>query len=507
MMRASGILLPISSIPSNYGIGCFSKEAYAFVDQLAEAGQKYWQILPLGPTGYGDSPYQSFSTFAGNPYFIDLEELIQRDLLTAAECAECDWGGSKSYVDYEKVYLSRFSLLRKAYRRFYQMDGKEKELQLIREEMEAFEKEQGFWLADYCLYMAVKDSLEGISWNQWPEDLKTRKPEALAKAREELKEDISFYAFQQFWFYRQWNRLKKYANDRGIKIIGDLPIYVAFDGADAWANPDLFQFDEEATPAAVAGCPPDAFSATGQLWGNPLYNWEYHKKTGYNWWILRMAHCMKLYDKVRIDHFRGFDEYYSIPYGAKTAHGGHWEKGPGIRLFRKVRECLGEKEIIAEDLGYVTDSVRRLVQESGYPGMKVIEFAFDSRDTGSANDYLPHNYTQNSVVYTGTHDNETLTGWFRDIRPEERRMVRSYLNDFHTSDEEIYWDLVCMAMRSVSKLCVIPMQDYLGYDNRARINQPSTLGKNWKWRLKKGAFSAELIRKIREMTARYGRCC
>ena len=255
MMRASGILLPISSIPSNYGIGCFSKEAYAFVDQLAEAGQKYWQILPLGPTGYGDSPYQSFSTFAGNPYFIDLEELIQRDLLTAAECAECDWGGSKSYVDYEKVYLSRFSLLRKAYRRFYQMDGKEKELQLIREEMEAFEKEQGFWLADYCLYMAVKDSLEGISWNQWPEDLKTRKPEALAKAREELKEDISFYAFQQFWFYRQWNRLKKYANDRGIKIIGDLPIYVAFDGADAWANPDLFQFDEEATPVAVAGCP------------------------------------------------------------------------------------------------------------------------------------------------------------------------------------------------------------------------------------------------------------
>lgn len=507
MMRASGILLPISSIPSNYGIGCFSKEAYAFVDQLAEAGQKYWQILPLGPTGYGDSPYQSFSTFAGNPYFIDLEELIQRDLLTAAECAECDWGGSKSYVDYEKVYLSRFSLLRKAYRRFYQMDGKEKELQLIREEMEAFEKEQGFWLADYCLYMAVKDSLEGISWNQWPEDLKTRKPEALAKAREELKEDISFYAFQQFWFYRQWNRLKKYANDRGIKIIGDLPIYVAFDGADAWANPDLFQFDEEATPAAVAGCPPDAFSATGQLWGNPLYNWEYHRKTGYNWWILRMTHCMKLYDKVRIDHFRGFDEYYSIPYGAKTAHGGHWEKGPGIRLFRKVRECLGEKEIIAEDLGYVTDSVRRLVQESGYPGMKVIEFAFDSRDTGSANDYLPHNYTQNSVVYTGTHDNETLTGWFRDIRPEERRMVRSYLNDFHTSDEEIYWDLVCMAMRSVSKLCVIPMQDYLGYDNRARINQPSTLGKNWKWRLKKGAFSAELIRKIREMTARYGRCC
>ena len=307
MMRASGILLPISSIPSNYGIGCFSKEAYAFVDQLAEAGQKFWQILPLGPTGYGDSPYQSFSTFAGNPYFIDLEEFIQRDLLTAQECAQCDWGGSLSYVDYEKIYHSRFALLRKAYHRFYQMDTKKKELELLREEMEAFEKEQGFWLEDYCLYMAVKDSLEGISWNEWPEELKTRKPEALAKARQVLREDISFYAFQQFWFYRQWSQLKKYANDRDIRIIGDLPIYVAFDGADAWANPDLFQFDEEATPAAVAGCPPDAFSATGQLWGNPLYNWEYHKQTGYNWWILRMTHCMKLYDKVRIDHFRGFD--------------------------------------------------------------------------------------------------------------------------------------------------------------------------------------------------------
>ena len=301
MMRASGILLPISSIPSNYGIGCFSKEAYAFVDQLAEAGQKYWQILPLGPTGYGDSPYQSFSTFAGNPYFIDLEELIQRDLLTAAECAECDWGGSKSYVDYEKVYLSRFSLLRKAYRRFYQMDGKEKELQLIREEMEAFEKEQGFWLADYCLYMAVKDSLEGISWNQWPEDLKTRKPEALAKAREELKEDISFYAFQQFWFYRQWSRLKKYANDRGIKIIGDLPIYVAFDGADAWANPDLFQFDEEATPAAVAGCPPDAFSATGQLLYNGLQKPFHECNFPPLWWkelpLRETADLLEILDK------------------------------------------------------------------------------------------------------------------------------------------------------------------------------------------------------------------
>ena len=506
MMRASGILLPISSIPSNYGIGCFSKEAYAFVDQLAEAGQKYWQILPLGPTGYGDSPYQSFSTFAGNPYFIDLEELIQRDLLTAAECADCDWGGSKSYVDYEKVYLSRFSLLRKAYRRFYQMDGTNKELQLIHEEMEAFEKEQDFWLADYCLYMAVKDSLEGIAWNEWPEDLKTRKPEALEVAGKELKEDISFYAFQQFWFYRQWSRLKKYANDRDIKIIGDLPIYVAFDGADAWANPDLFQFDQEATPVAVAGCPPDGFSATGQLWGNPLYRWDYHRNTGYQWWLSRLSYVFRLYDVVRIDHFRGFDEYFSIPYGAENAIGGHWEKGPGIDLFRKVEQVLGWKQVITEDLGYVTDSVRQLVHDSGFPGMKVLEFAFDSRDSGCANDYLPHNYPENSVAYTGTHDNETIAGWWKSITVKERKLARDYLCDNWTPDKDLYKCFISMVMRSSAKLCVIPMQDYMGLDNSCRMNQPSTVGKNWKWRTLKGSFTSELSEKIRNEIKIYGRC-
>ena len=502
MMRASGILLPISSIPSNYGIGCFSKEAYAFVDQLAEAGQKYWQILPLGPTGYGDSPYQSFSTFAGNPYFIDLEELIQRDLLTAAECAECDWGGSKSYVDYEKVYLSRFSLLRKAYRRFYQMDGKEKELQLIREEMEAFEKEQGFWLADYCLYMAIKDSLEEISWNQWPEDLKTRKPEALAKAREELKEDISFYAFQQFWFYRQWNRLKKYANDRGIKIIGDLPIYVAFDGADAWANPDLFQFDEEATPAAVAGCPPDAFSATGQLWGNPLYNWEYHRKTGYNWWILRMTHCMKLYDKVRIDHFRGFDEYYAVPYGEKTAVHGKWMPGPGIELFRTLEEKIGRKRIIAEDLGFLTPSVIQLLKESGFPGMKVLQFAFDSREDSN---YLPHTYTRNCVVYTGTHDNDTTKGWYHTAAGSTRQFAKEYMYKPRLDEDTLAGDFIAMAMGSAADLCIVPMQDYLGLGSDARINTPSTLGGNWEWRMKPGETDEGTVREMERMTKIYGR--
>ena len=497
MMRASGILLPISSIPSNYGIGCFSKEAYAFVDQLAEAGQKYWQILPLGPTGYGDSPYQSFSTFAGNPYFIDLEEFIQRDLLTAQECAQCDWGGSLSYVDYEKIYHSRFALLRKAYHRFYQMDTKKKELELLREEMEAFEKEQGFWLEDYCLYMAVKDSLEGISWNEWPEELKTRKPEALAKARQVLREDISFYAFQQFWFYRQWSQLKKYANDRDIRIIGDLPIYVAFDGADAWANPDLFQFDEDNQPKAVAGCPPDAFSATGQLWGNPLYRWDYHKSTGYAWWLLRLAHVFKLYDTVRIDHFRGFDEYYSIPFGDQTAERGHWEKGPGMDLFNTVKEKLGDVDVIAEDLGYLTESVIEMVKESGYPGMKVLQFAFDSREES---DYLPHNYERNCVVYTGTHDNDTILGWYYVMSEEDREFSKEYMGNAKSTDEELPWDFIRMSMESVANLAVTPMQEFLGLGTEARINYPSTLGNNWKWRLLPGQFTSEMAKRIHRLT-------
>lgn len=497
MKRSAGILLPISSLPSPYGIGCFSQEAYDFVDWLKEAGQTYWQILPLGVTSYGDSPYQSFSAFAGNPYFISLDELVKEGVLTTAECKKANFGGKADDIDYSCLYIERNRLLRLAYSRS-DIGHNEAFLRFC-------EKNQ-WWLDDFALFMAVKERFEGRPWIEWAEDIRLRWQNAMDYYRRELYYEVEYYKYLQFKFDEQWSKLKTYANSKGIQIIGDIPIYVAYDSADTWAHPELFQLDEENLPVAVAGCPPDGFAADGQLWGNPLYRWDYHEQTGFAWWLQRLAYCYQLYDVVRIDHFRGFDEYYSIPYGAKTAHGGHWEKGPGIRLFRKVRECLGEKEIIAEDLGYVTDSVRRLVQESGYPGMKVIEFAFDSRDTGSANDYLPHNYTQNSVVYTGTHDNETLTGWFRDIKPEERKMVRSYLNDFHTSDEEIYWDLVCMAMRSVSKLCVIPMQDYLGYDNRARINQPSTLGKNWKWRLKEGAFSAELIRKIREMTARYGRC-
>lgn len=495
-MRASGILMPVSSLPSKYGIGCFSRSAYEFVDQLRAAGQKYWQILPLGPTSYGDSPYQSFSTFAGNPYFISLEDLIEEGVLTKEECDAADFGEDPRYIDYGKMYEARFLLLRKAYERSDISHNPE---------FTVFMESNAYWVKDYALFMAVKGLFGGKSWDQWPEDIRKRWGYSLDYYRRELYFDIEFYEYTQFVFLKQWKKLKQYANDSGIRIIGDIPIYVAFDSADTWANPELFQLDENNLPVAVAGCPPDGFAADGQLWGNPLYRWDYHERTGFAWWLSRLEYCYRLYDMIRIDHFRGFDEYYSIPYGDKTARNGHWEKGPGIRFFQSVRGNLGEKEVIAEDLGYVTDSVRQLVRDSGFPGMKVLEFAFDSRDTGSANDYLPHNYIENCVVYTGTHDNETLCGWFQDILPRERQQVRTYLNNFRDKDEEIYWDMICTAMGSVAKLCIIPIQDYFGYGKEARMNQPSTLGKNWKWRMLEGELTQELIEKIYQLTAVYGR--
>lgn len=490
-MRKGGILLPVSSIPSKYGIGTFSKQAYEFVDFLEKAGQKYWQILPLGPTGYGDSPYQSFSTFAGNPYYIDLEELIEKGWLTEEECDACDFGTDGEHVDYEKIYLSRFIVLKKAYERS-NISADETFLK--------FREENAFWLEDYALYMAVKNSFDSVSWIEWDEDIRLRKKEAMASYKEKYAEEVEFYKFQQFLFASQWFALKAYANKKGIEVIGDIPIYVAFDSADTWANPELFQLDGNCVPVGVAGCPPDSFSATGQLWGNPLYRWEYHKETGYEWWMRRIAYCYQLYDVVRIDHFRGFDEYYFIPYGDGTAEFGHWEKGPGYDIFKVMKEKLGKKAVIAEDLGFLTPSVLKLVKKTGYPGMKILQFAFDSREES---DYLPHNYMNNSVVYTGTHDNDTTLGWYNTLNKRDKAFARRYLNI--KSGKDVHWEFIRAALASVSDTAIIPMQDYLGLGAEARINIPSTLGNNWKWRMSDGQLTEELAEKIRKMTILYGR--
>ena len=489
-MRRSGILMPVSSLPGKYGIGSFSKESYKFVDFLKKANQKIWQILPLGPTGYGDSPYQSFSTFAGNPYFINLEELVEEGLLTKEECDEFSYGGCECRVDYAGVYQSRQVLLKKAYERSKVAD---------KEDFKEFVSENQFWLDDYALYMAVKDELGGCSWTSWPEDVKLRKPESLEMYREKLQKEMECYQFQQYYFAKQWMKLKDYANKNGIEIIGDIPIYVSLDSADAWSNPELFQLDENCNPKAVAGCPPDAFSADGQLWGNPLYTWEYHKETGYDWWVKRIGYCFKLYDIVRIDHFRGFDEYYSIPNG-KTAMHGHWEKGPGMNLFNSLKEKLGEKPIIAEDLGYLTDTVIQLVKDTGYPGMKILQFGFDSREES---DYLPHSYIRNSVVYTGTHDNDTTKHWFEVLDEADKKMAVDYMN--LKEDASICSEMIRMAYASVSDTCIIPMQDYLELGDEARINTPSTLGTNWTWRMKADVLTDELTERMAELVRIYKR--
>ncbi len=496
MNRSAGILLPISSLPSKYGIGSFSKSAYDFVDWLKKAGQSYWQILPLVPTSYGDSPYQSFSTYAGNPYFIDLDVLVEEGVLAQEEVDAADFGSKADTVDYEKLYKERFPLLRKAYERSNISEN---------EAYGRFMEENGWWLKDYALFMAVKERFGGAAWTEWAEDIKLRYGFAMEYYRQEMYFEIEFHQYLQFTFYKQWMKLKNYANSKGILIIGDIPIYVAMDSADTWANPEMFQLDKDNVPAAVAGCPPDGFSATGQLWGNPLYRWDYHEQTGYGWWMKRLSYCFQMYDVVRIDHFRGFDEYFSIPYGAENAINGHWEKGPGMKLFNRMKEVLGEREVVAEDLGYMTDTVRQLVSDSGFPNMKVLEFAFDSRDTGSASDYLPHNYTENCGAYTGTHDNETIIGWLDCITKEEKTLVRDYLYDYKTAQKNLHWSMISLIMRSRANLSMIPMQDYLGLDNKARLNQPSTVGKNWKWRVTESQLSEELKLQIRKLTKMYGR--
>ncbi len=497
-MRASGILFPVFSLPSEYGIGCFDKKAYEFVDFLCDAGQKYWQILPLGSTGYGDSPYQSFSTFAGNPYMIDLNSLIEEGLLSKKECKAADFGKDAGHIDYEKLYNNRFTLLRKAYERAKVWEN---------EGFLQFQKKNAYWLRDYALFMALKKFFGGSMWTEWPEDIRCRYGYSIDYYNKELYYDVEFYEYAQYLFYTQWSELKKYANEKGISFIGDIPIYVAFDSADTWAHRELFQLNDDGTPKAVAGCPPDGFSATGQLWGNPLYDWEYHRNTGYEWWIKRLKNCYELYDAVRIDHFRGFDEFYSIPYGDKTAENGHWCKGPGIELFNAVKNALGDsKHIIAEDLGYLTDSVKKLVKDSGYPGMKVLEFAFDSRDSSGPVSYLPHNYIRNCVVYTGTHDNETLMGWLNNITRQEISDVKKYFQADENDDLiKISQRMIAAAVASVADLCIIPLQDYLFYGNEARINTPSTMGDNWCWRIASDAYNKETAQNIRALSELYGR--
>lgn len=494
MKRSAGILLHISSLPSEYGIGCFDRCAYRFVDFLKAAGQSFWQILPLGPTGCGDSPYQSFSVFAGNPYFISLEAFIKDGILTAEECAEC-CSDSPEYVDYGRLYKHRYALLKKVYKRA----GKD-----LSPQTECFARENE-WLSDYALFMALKEHFGGKPFTEWDEDIRLRKPAAIQRYSDLLTEETDFQKFLQYLFYKQWGELKKYANSNGIQIIGDIPIYAAADSADVWASPEVFQLDRAGIPTAVAGCPPDGFAAEGQLWGNPLYNWEAHRKTGYKWWISRLSHCFRLYDVVRIDHFRGFDEYYSIPYGETTARNGTWKKGPGAELFKAAEKSLGKKQVIAEDLGFMTDSVKRLVRECGFPNMKVLEFAFDSRDTGSRCDHLPHNYGENCVAYTGTHDNQTISSWFQTITEEERAAARDYLCDRYTPTEKLHTAFISLIMRSRANLCVIPLQDWLGLSDKARMNTPSTIGGNWRWRALPSDINDSLGREIMKKTSLYGR--
>lgn len=492
-MRRSGILMPISSLPGKYGIGTFSKEAYAFVDFLKAAGQKLWQILPLGPTGYGDSPYQAFSTFAGNPYFIDLDALVEEGLLTQEECEELDWGGHEEYVDYGNVYTSKFRILRLAYSR---ADLKKDEA------FAEFIENNQEWVKDYALFMAIKNAYGGSCWSEWEEEILLRKEDALEIYRRAYEEDVLFYEFLQYIFDKQWKALKAYANASGIKIVGDVPIYVAFDSTDTWANPELFQLDEKNMPVAVAGCPPDAFSATGQLWGNPLYRWDYHKSTDYAWWIRRMEHCFEMYDVVRLDHFRGFEAYYSIPAGSVDATRGKWEKGPGMDLFNAIEDYLGEKEIIAEDLGLLTPEVVKMLKTSGYPGMKVLHFGFYNN---SDSIYLPQNHVENSVVYTGTHDNQTTLGWYQTLTKADRDFLEEYTGI--TSWKNVCQVMIKCAMMSVCNTCIIPMQDYLELDDRARINEPGSTGNNWKWRMKKDvkAQYEQLASRISKLVKMYGR--
>ncbi len=470
MQRSSGILMHISSLPSPYGIGTLGREAYKFVDFLRESGTKIWQVLPIGPTSYGDSPYQSFSTFAGNPYFIDLDMLKEEGILKESDYAHLNPDKDADAVDYEYLYLTRYAVLRAAFKNAYPM---------LKARVDAFSAQRP-WLFDYAFFSALKDRFGGKAWSEWPnEEIRFREPDAMTKYARALSEDIAFHSFVQYLFFGQWAKLKSYANRNGVLIFGDMPIYVAMDSADTWAEPHLFLLDEQRRPLCVAGVPPDYFTEDGQLWGNPIYNWPLHKKTGYEWWVRRMRAMFDYCDIMRVDHFIGFANYYEIPADAPTAKIGTWRNGPGSYFFQVLSREIPSLRIVAEDLGVVTPKVKRLLKVCGYPGMKVLLFGFDSDEK---NMHLPANISPNTVLYTGTHDNDTVAGWWQKAGEAEKSFARAYLN--MDDDADVCKALISAAYASCADTVVIPMQDHLRLGSEARMNTPGTVGLNWKWRIR-----------------------
>lgn len=489
--RGAGILLSVTSLPSDYGIGTLGEEAFGFVDLLVDLRQRYWQVLPLGPTSYGDSPYQSFSAFAGNPYLIDLNELIREGLLTKSQVKSYNWGDDESDIEYAVIFENRFQVLQKAFERF---DTREKGYT-------AFCRENEEWLEDYSFFMALKTFSENREWLLWEEGLRNREPECMKRYRKQLKEQIDFWKFCQYKFFGQWKRLKKYANARGIQIIGDIPLYVALDSADVWAHREEFLLGADGRPEVVAGCPPDAFSDDGQKWGNPIYDWERMEKEDFSWWKSRMKANSALYDVIRIDHFIGVVKYYSIPAEDPDARGGKWNKGPGKKLTDAIEESVGESRIIAEDLGVSVPGVKKLMLKTGWPGMKILLFAFDGN---TAHEYLPHNYTDtNTAVYAGTHDNDTIVGYFREKTEYELAFLYEYLGI--EAKEEIPDAIIRLAYSSIADIVIMQMQDILKLGNEARMNLPSTIGQNWRWRFTREGLSEERRTWLRTLSAIYRR--
>jgi 4-alpha-glucanotransferase len=494
--RSGGILLHPTSLAGRYGIGDLGPQAYRFIDWLASTGCKLWQVLPLGPTGYGDSPYQCFSAFAGNPYLISFDGLIEDGLLTEDDFVSMPTF-SASRVDYGQLIPWKLYLLEKAYSRLPSAPEK------FRKEFDRFGKENASWLDDYALFMSIKEAKGGGPWSEWDEPIRKRKKSAMDKARADHAESIVRHSFYQFLFFRQWNKLRKYAHEHEVTIIGDIPIFIAYDSADAWANPKLFHLDEESLPTVVAGVPPDYFSATGQLWGNPLYKWSAHRKSAYEWWIERFRSVLNLVDIVRLDHFRGFAGYYEIPFGSPTAEHGRWVTGPGRDFFESIYPALSRKKgetlpIIAEDLGVITPDVIELRDSLNLPGMKILQFGFDS----PANPFLPHNYSPNCVAYTGTHDNDTVRGWYETAPEGERGFARRYLG---TDGGDIPWSMIRSVWSSVAVYAIAPIQDVLGLGGEARMNFPSRLGGNWEWRMGEDDLSDSLAGRLKEMNELYSR--